>query len=41
MASAMAAVLSPDFPFVLKGRSDDCHPQSSDLDLGVFVLAAG
>ena len=38
----MAAVLSPDFPFVLKGRSDDCHPQSSDLDLGVclFLLQA-
>lgn len=38
----MAAALSPDFPFVLKGRSDDCHPQSSDLDLGVclFLLQA-
>lgn len=33
---------SPDFPFVLKGRSDDCQPQSSDLDLGgMFALAAG
>lgn len=34
--------LSPDFPFVLKGRSDDCQIQSSDLDLGIclFLLQA-
>lgn len=34
----MAAVLSPDFPFVLKGRSDDCQPQSVALDLGVYLF---
>lgn len=35
-ASPKAAVLSPDFPFVLKGESVDCQPQSSGLDLGVY-----
>lgn len=32
------AILSPDFPFVLKGRSYDCQPQSSDPDLGVYLF---
>ena len=41
VASALAAVLSADFPFVLKGRWDDCQPQSSDRPWGIFVLAAG
>lgn len=36
--SAKAAVLSPAFPFVFKGRSDDWQPQSNDLDLGVHSL---
>lgn len=37
-ALAIAAIVSPDFPFVLKGRSDDCQPQSNDLDLGVYLF---
>lgn len=32
------AILSPDFPFALKGRSYDCQPQSSDPDLGVYLF---
>lgn len=32
------AILSPDFPSALKGRSYDCQPQSGDPDLGVYLL---
>lgn len=32
------AILSPDFPFALKGRLYDCQPQSSDPDLGVYLF---
>lgn len=32
------AILSPDFPSALKGRSYDCQPQSGDPDLGVYLF---
>lgn len=32
------AILRADFPFVLKGRSYDCQPQSSQADLGVYLF---
>ena len=39
--SALGAVLSADFPFVLKGRWDGCQPKSNDRPWGIFVLPAG